>query len=42
MQLNPSELRERLDPLFRENFENLGELGAAVSIWQDGKPLVDL
>jgi len=42
MQLNPSELRERLDPLFRENFENLGELGAAVSIWQNGKPLVDL
>src|SRR6266576_257601 len=42
MQLNPGELRERLDPLFRENFEKLGELGASVSVWQDGKPLVDL
>jgi CubicO group peptidase (beta-lactamase class C family) len=42
MQLNPGELREHLDPLFRENFEKLGELGASVSIWQDGKPLVDL
>src|SRR6266699_6436375 len=42
MQLNPGELRERLDPLFRENVEKLGELGASVSIWQDGKPLVDL
>jgi CubicO group peptidase (beta-lactamase class C family) len=42
MHLNSGELRERLDPLFRENFEKLGELGASVSIWQDGKPLVDL
>src|SRR6266498_2680398 len=42
MHLNPGELRERLDPLFRENFEKLGELGASVSIWQDGKSLVDL
>ncbi len=42
MHLNPGELRECLDPLFRENFEKLGELGASVSIWQDGKPLVDL
>src|SRR6266446_4278879 len=42
MHLNSGELRERLDPLFRENFEKLGELGAAVSIWQDGKALVDL
>ena len=29
-------------PLFRENFENFGDLGAAVSIWQNGKPVVDL
>jgi len=42
MHLDPGELRERLDPLFRENFEKPGELGASVSIWQDGKPLVDL
>src|SRR6267142_2033074 len=42
MQLKPSELRERLEPLFCENFEQLGELGAAVSVWQNGKPVVDL
>lgn len=42
MQLDPEQLRQRLDPLFYENFEKLGELGAAVSVWQNGKPLVEL
>src|SRR5438309_3266432 len=42
MQLDPGRFRERLKPLFRENFERCGELGAAVSIWQNGKPIVDL
>jgi CubicO group peptidase (beta-lactamase class C family) len=42
MQLNPERLRERLQPVFRENFEKLGELGAAVSVWHNGKPVVDL
>jgi CubicO group peptidase (beta-lactamase class C family) len=42
MQLDPKRLHERLEPLFRENFERFGELGAAVSVWQDGKPAVDL
>ena len=42
MQLHADELRQRLTPLFRENFEKFGELGAAVSIWQNGKPIVDL
>jgi CubicO group peptidase (beta-lactamase class C family) len=42
MQLDADELRQRLDPLFAENFEKFGELGAAVSIWQDRKPVVDL
>jgi len=42
MQLDADELRQRLTPPFRENFEKLGELGAAVSIWQNGKPIVDL
>jgi CubicO group peptidase (beta-lactamase class C family) len=42
MQLDPERLRGRLQPVFRENFEKLGELGAAVSIWQNGKPVVDL
>jgi CubicO group peptidase (beta-lactamase class C family) len=42
MQLESSQLLQRLKPLFRENFEKFGELGAAVSIWQDGKPVVDL
>ena len=42
MQLDPDELRERVEPLFQENFERHGELGAAVSIWQHGRPLLDL
>src|ERR1700732_4573574 len=42
MQLNTSELRERIAPLFEENFQKLGELGAAVSVWQHGKSIVDL
>src|SRR5947209_16056026 len=42
MQLNSDELRARLEPLFQENFEKFGELGAAVSIWQNGQPVLDL
>jgi CubicO group peptidase (beta-lactamase class C family) len=42
MQLHSEKLRERIEPLFRENFEKYGELGAAVSVWQNGKPIVDL
>jgi CubicO group peptidase (beta-lactamase class C family) len=34
--------RERLATLFEENFTRFGELGAAVSIWQHGKPVVEL
>ena len=42
MQLQSSQLLQRLKPLFQENFEKLGELGAALSVWQNGKPIVDL
>ena len=42
MQLESSQLLQRLKPLFRENFEKFGELGAAVSVWQNGKPTIDL
>jgi CubicO group peptidase (beta-lactamase class C family) len=42
MPLNAEDLRARLKPLFHDNFQKLGELGAAVSIWQNGKPLIDL
>ena len=42
MTLPADNLLQRLSPLFRENFEKFGELGAAVSIWQNGKPIVDL
>lgn len=42
MQLNADGLRGRLEPLFKENFEKFGELGAAISIWQNGKPVLDL
>jgi CubicO group peptidase (beta-lactamase class C family) len=41
MQLGADELRARLEPLFQENFEKFGELGAAISVWQNGKPLAD-
>lgn len=42
MQLDSEKLHQRLQPLFLENFEKLGELGAAISVWQNGKPVVDL
>src|SRR5437764_1435446 len=42
MQLQTNKLRARLEPLFAENFEKFGELGAAVSVWQNGKAIVDL
>jgi CubicO group peptidase (beta-lactamase class C family) len=42
MRLDPSKLLQRLKPLFHENFDKLGELGAAVAIWQDGRPIADL
>jgi len=42
MQLDADELRQKLKHPFRENFEKLGELGAAVSIWQNGNPVADL
>jgi CubicO group peptidase (beta-lactamase class C family) len=42
MRLNSNQLRERIQPLFLENFSRFGELGAAVSIWQDGEPILDL
>ena len=42
MQLESSQLLQRLKPLFHENFETFGELGAAVSVWQNGKPIIDL
>jgi CubicO group peptidase (beta-lactamase class C family) len=42
MHLDAKKLRPRLEPLFQDNFELFGELGAAFSIWQNGKPLVDL
>ncbi|MDQ2918753.1 MAG: beta-lactamase family protein [Verrucomicrobiota bacterium] len=42
MRIDPTELRARITPLFEENFTAHGELGAAVSIWQNGEPLLDL
>jgi CubicO group peptidase (beta-lactamase class C family) len=42
MHLDADKLRLRLEPAFKENFEQFGELGAAFSVWQNGKPLVDL
>ncbi|PYK23572.1 MAG: esterase [Verrucomicrobia bacterium] len=42
MQLEGGQLLQRLKPLFQENFEKFGELGAAMSVWQNGRPIVDL
>jgi CubicO group peptidase (beta-lactamase class C family) len=42
MLLDAAQLNERITPLFEENFTRFGELGAALSIWQNGKPIVDL
>jgi CubicO group peptidase (beta-lactamase class C family) len=42
MRLDPDQSRARLKPLFQENFDKFGELGAAISIWQSGKPVLDL
>lgn len=42
MQLAVGDLRDRFVPLFDENFAQFGELGAAVSVWQDGKPILNL
>ena len=42
MQLESGQLLQRLKPLFLANVEKFGELGAAVSVWQNGKPIVDL
>ncbi len=42
MLLDPAALAHRLTPLFEENFEKFGELGAAISVWQNGQPVLDL
>jgi CubicO group peptidase (beta-lactamase class C family) len=42
MRLHADQLLQRLKPLFRENFEKFGELGAAISVWQNGEPIIDL
>jgi CubicO group peptidase (beta-lactamase class C family) len=36
------ELAARIGPLFEENFARYGELGAAVSIWQNGCSILEL
>ncbi|MEO5753246.1 MAG: serine hydrolase domain-containing protein [Chthoniobacterales bacterium] len=41
-ELRADELGARLTPLFEENFARFGELGAAVSIWQNGRSLLEL
>jgi len=42
VKLRADTLRERIEPLFLENFQRFGELGAALSIWQKGQRLFDL
>ncbi|MGI8889341.1 MAG: serine hydrolase domain-containing protein [Chthoniobacterales bacterium] len=40
--IRADDLAARLRPLFEENFEHFGELGAAVSVWQDGHSLLEI
>ena len=42
MLLRAADLKERVAPLFDENFSRFGELGAAVSVWQHGEQVLDL
>lgn len=42
MQLDAEKMHAQLEPLFSENFSRFGELGAAVSVWQNGAKIVDL
>lgn len=42
MRLRSENLAEKIRPPFEENFARFGELGAAVSIWQDGRPVLEL
>jgi CubicO group peptidase (beta-lactamase class C family) len=42
MAVDADELAARIRPLFEENFSRFGEMGAAVSIWQRGAPLLEL
>lgn len=41
MSLDAVNLQDRLQPLFRENFSRLGELGAAVSVWKRAEEIID-
>lgn len=40
--IGADELTARIRPLFEENFARYGELGAAVSIWQNGRSILEL
>jgi CubicO group peptidase (beta-lactamase class C family) len=42
MELDTASLHDRIAPLFAQNFEQRGELGAAVSVWQHGAPVLEL
>jgi CubicO group peptidase (beta-lactamase class C family) len=42
MALRKDDLAARIAPLFAENFSTFGDLGAAVSIWQNGAPVLEL
>jgi CubicO group peptidase (beta-lactamase class C family) len=42
MELRADQLRQRIAPLFDENFARFGELGAAMSVWQNGRSLLEL
>jgi CubicO group peptidase (beta-lactamase class C family) len=42
MRFETNKLRDRFGPLFEENFSRFGDLGAAVSVWLNGKSVLEL
>jgi CubicO group peptidase (beta-lactamase class C family) len=42
MAARADDLAERIKPLFEENFIRFGELGAAVSMWRNGRSVLEL
>ena len=42
MKFSTDQLRSRIEPVFQENFSKFGELGAAVSVWQEGRSVLEL
>jgi CubicO group peptidase (beta-lactamase class C family) len=42
VQFGADELRHKVEPVFQQNFQTFGELGAALSVWQNGRSVLEL